>query len=220
MGDLQPLVLSEDDGPVEFGGKEYKHLWTMKNDNGLIYEVYDEQQCLSGILLPGMTLFSKNTMGLVYFIILCYLFLGIAIVADIFMEAIEVITSQTKVVTIIDHDTGEKSDIDVAVWNATLANLTLMALGSSAPEIFLSVLETCTTLGEKAGELGPSTIVGSAAFNLLCISACSVVAVGDEPKKILDLGVFFTTAIFSIFAYVWLYACLGDWNGSKDEVTK
>jgi len=30
----------------------------------------------------------------------------------------------------------------------------------------------------------------------------------DAPKKILDTKVFFTTAIFSIFAYLWLYICL------------
>ena len=158
-------------------------------------------------------------MGVFYFLILIYLFLGIAIVADIFMEAIEVITSKTRTVEIQDPVTGKKMPIDVPIWNPTLANLTLMALGSSAPEIFLSVLETVTTLGEKAGELGPSTIVGSAAFNLLMISACSVVAVGEEPKKIYDLGVFFTTAIFSIFAYLWLYACLSTYTGSEDVIT-
>ena len=31
----------------------------------------------------------------------------------------------------------------VRVWNATIANLTLMALGSSAPEILLNVIEIC-----------------------------------------------------------------------------
>jgi solute carrier family 8 (sodium/calcium exchanger) len=35
---------------------------------------------------------------------------------------------------------------DVPVWNATVANLTLMALGSSAPEILLSVVETVKDL--------------------------------------------------------------------------
>lgn len=30
----------------------------------------------------------------------------------------------------------------VNVWNPTVANLTLMALGSSAPEIMLNVIET------------------------------------------------------------------------------
>jgi Ca2+/Na+ antiporter len=82
-----------------------------------------------------------------------------------------------------------------------------MALGSSAPEILLSVIEALGNLGKPAGPLGASTIVGSAAFNLLVISAVAVVAV-DEPKKILDTGVFATTALFSIFAYLWLYICL------------
>ena len=107
-----------------------------------------------------------------------------------------------------------------------MANLSLMALGSSAPEILLSVLETVQTLGEPAGELGPSTIVGSAAFNLLVISGASIIAVNElivekdkngkvtksywQAKKIDDMGVFATTSVFSIFAYIWLYVCLMD----------
>lgn len=39
---------------------------------------------------------SGTVMGIVYFIWLLYLFLGISIIADIFMESIEVITSSTK----------------------------------------------------------------------------------------------------------------------------
>ena len=107
-----------------------------------------------------------------------------------------------------------------------MANLSLMALGSSAPEILLNVLETIQTLGQTAGELGPSTIVGSAAFNLLVISGASIIAVSEEvvekdkkgkiinkywrSKKIDDMGVFACTSLFSIFAYVWLYICLAD----------
>lgn len=48
-----------------------------------------------------------------------------------------------------------------------------MALGSSAPEILLSVIEICGNNFE-AGELGPSTIVGSAAFNLFIIIAVCI----------------------------------------------
>ena len=51
-----------------------------------------------------------------------------------------------------------------------------MALGSSAPEILLSVIEIVGN-NMEAGELGPGTIVGSAAFNLLCISAVCVAGV-------------------------------------------
>ena len=58
-----------------------------------------------------------------------------------------------------------------------------MALGSSAPEILLNVIETISTLGKKAGELGPSTIVGSAAFNFLIISGVSIYAVNSDNDK-------------------------------------
>lgn len=49
-----------------------------------------------------------------------------------FMAAIEVITSQEREVT-IKKVTGETTTVLVRVWNETVSNLTLMALGSSAP---------------------------------------------------------------------------------------
>lgn len=99
-----------------------------------------------------------------------------------------------------------------------------MALGSSAPEILLAVLETCGNLGACPGELGASTIVGSAAFNLLVISAISIYAVAPENdtnedrdeempigvKRIYDMRVFAITCTSSLFAYIWLWICLLD----------
>ena len=62
--------------------------------------------------------------------------------------------------------------------------MTLMALGSSAPEILLAVIEAATNLGGCPGELGASTIVGSAAFNLLVITAACIYAVdaSNDPR--------------------------------------
>lgn len=139
--------------------------------------------------------------SILYLFGLLWCFMGVAIVSDIFMGAIERITS--KKVRIQDPKTGK--NVTVKVWNDTVANLTLMALGSSAPEILLSVIEL-TTNQFLSGDLGPATIVGSAAFNLLCISAVCVVAIpAGEVRKIKDVGVFAVTASFSIFAYLWLY---------------
>lgn len=87
------------------------------------------------------------------------------------------ITSQTVMKEYTDPIDSKTFHMEVPIWNATIANLTLMALGSSAPEILLSVIEALGTLGEPAGPLGASTIVGSAAFNLLVISAVSIIAV-------------------------------------------
>merc|ERR1719277_1840202 len=113
------------------------------------------------------------------------------------MGAIEKITSRKKLV----FDKNLKKFKTVTVWNATVANLTLMALGSSAPEILLNVIGAFPTFA--SGELGPSTIVGSAAFNLLCIMAVCVVSIpAGEVRKIKRMGVFTVTAFFSVFAYL------------------
>ncbi|RWS29338.1 sodium/calcium exchanger 3-like protein [Leptotrombidium deliense] len=61
----------------------------------------------------------------------------------------------------------------------------------------------------KAGKLGPGTIVGSAAFNLLVISAVCVVSIPkNESKRINGISVFVITASFSVFAYFWLFLIL------------
>lgn len=137
------------------------------------------------------------------------------------------ITSGKRIVVRQDPYSGEFVQTKVPVWNPTVANLTLMALGSSAPEILLNVIETVSTLGDRPGELGPSTIVGSAAFNFLIISGISIYAVNadndtrtkqeleqDEVprgvKKVADTGVFAITTCWSIIAYIWLYVVLLD----------
>lgn len=148
-----------------------------------------------------------------------------------FSSSSQVITSQEKEIT-IKRPNGETTTATVRIWNETVSNLTLMALGSSAPEILLSVIEVSALdeppqVGEEmgdliwppspqvcghnfeAGALGPSTIVGSAAFNMFVIIAICVYVVPDgETRKIKHLRVFFVTAAWSIFAYIWLYLIL------------
>ncbi|CAB1351364.1 unnamed protein product, partial [Coregonus sp. 'balchen'] len=128
-----------------------------------------------------------------------------------------VITSQEKELTIKKSD-GETTTATVRIWNETVSNLTLMALGSSAPEILLSVIEVCGH-GFEAGSLGPSTIVGSAAFNMFVIIALCVYVVPDgETRKIKHLRVFFVTAAWSVFAYIWLYLILSVFSPGEVEV--
>merc|ERR1719326_1880462 len=116
------------------------------------------------------------------------------------MNGIEKITSAKK--RVVNKTTGKT--ITVYVWNATVANLTLMALGSSAPEILLSLIEI-TTANFMLGPLGAGTIVGSAAFNLLIISAVCVLAIPDgEVRYIKEVPVYIVTSSFSVFAYLWL----------------
>ncbi|XP_050401664.1 sodium/calcium exchanger 2 isoform X2 [Patella vulgata] len=169
--------------------------------------VNESDICKSWLLLPAENLWPEWLRGVLYIAALIYLFMGIAIASDVFMCSIEVITSKKRIISYYDNEKGQNVEREVLLWNETVANLTLMALGSSAPEILLATIETVINLGSEKQEdaLGTFTIIGSAAFNLLIITAICVVSV-DSPdiKKIRELGVFVLTSIWSIWAYVWM----------------
>ncbi|XP_063729584.1 sodium/calcium exchanger 1-like isoform X2 [Symsagittifera roscoffensis] len=175
------------------------------------YFLQDEPACDdSWILFPAEVLWNRWLRGTLYVLGLGFLFVGISIVSDIFMQSIEMITSKKRVVKYYDAEAQVMAQKEVLIWNETVANLTLMALGSSAPEIMLSTVETCLNLGneKKKDGLGVFTIIGSAAFNLLIIISVCISAVGPAPKRIRQFGVFLLTSFWSMFAYVWLLIVL------------
>mmetsp|Transcript_6567 Transcript_6567/g.14158 ORF Transcript_6567/g.14158 Transcript_6567/m.14158 type:complete len:811 (-) Transcript_6567:13-2445(-) len=175
-----------------------------KGGGGLLFPLSEgEQEWPNGLRL------------VLYLLGLGWCFMGVAIVADVFMGAIEKITSK-KTRKLVDPNKNKY--VTVTVWNATVANLTLMALGSSAPEILLNVIDIFAA-GFFTGALGPFTIVGSAAFNLFCITAVCVVAIPDgESRMIKELEVYLITAVFSVMAYVWLIIILMGISENKVEV--
>uniref|UniRef100_A0A672T9U3 Solute carrier family 8 member 1a n=1 Tax=Sinocyclocheilus grahami TaxID=75366 RepID=A0A672T9U3_SINGR len=185
---------------------------TSPNENSSHETCGGSFECKEGVILPMWTPVNpsfgdKLARATVYFVGMVYMFLGVSIIADRFMASIEVITSQEKEIT-IKKPNGETTTTTVRIWNETVSNLTLMALGSSAPEIMLSVVEVCGH-NFDAGELGPNTIVGSAAFNMfVIIGLCVSVIPEGEHRKVKHLRVFFVTATWSIFAYTWLYLIL------------
>uniref|UniRef100_A0A3Q0SKY5 Solute carrier family 8 member 1a n=1 Tax=Amphilophus citrinellus TaxID=61819 RepID=A0A3Q0SKY5_AMPCI len=178
--------------------------------------------CIEGVILPvwkpeNPAFTDRLARATIYFVGLAYMFLGVSIIADRFMASIEVITSQERQIT-IKKPNGEKITTTVRIWNETVSNLTLMALGSSAPEILLSVVEVCGH-NFNAGELGPNTIVGSAAFNMfVIIGLCVSVIPEGETRKVKHLRVFFVTATWSVFAYIWLYLILAVFSPGVVEI--
>ena len=77
------------------------------------------------------------------------------------MSAIEKITSKTKEIHIATSDSDAPADvIEVPVWNSTVANLTLMALGESPTTLQSSV--QCSTHSNAHWRTGP--------FNMIYVS--------------------------------------------------
>lgn len=56
------------------------------------------------MLFPGISLLGDAALGICFLLLLFWLFIGISILADIFMEGIEVITSKSELVNIPDAD--------------------------------------------------------------------------------------------------------------------
>jgi solute carrier family 8 (sodium/calcium exchanger) len=86
--------------------------------------------CKPGVILPVWTPLTNITLGdtiaraVVYAVGLMYLFLGVSIIADRFMAAIEVITSQEREIHVTDSN-GNKQVVMVRYWNETVSNLTV-----------------------------------------------------------------------------------------------
>ncbi|XP_029565224.1 sodium/potassium/calcium exchanger 4-like isoform X1 [Oncorhynchus tshawytscha] len=97
----------------------------------------------------------KSGAVLLHIVAALYMFLALAIICDDYF-----VTSLEKIC--------EKLDLSEDVAGATF-----MAAGSSAPELFASVIGVFIT----HGDVGVGTIVGSAVFNILCIiGVCGIFA--------------------------------------------
>jgi Sodium/calcium exchanger protein len=100
--------------------------------------------------------------AVVYLSALIWCFFGVAVLSNSQMAGIEVITSERHRIKRTDEH-GKPVHITVLVWNATIANVLLLALGSSSPGIVLNLVDTAQALGRTGsqGTLGPSSVVGA-----------------------------------------------------------
>ena len=148
-------------------------------------------------------LWSPGLRGFLYGVGLIWAFFGVAILSDAFMAGIETITGTTKIVK-SKGPNGEDIETEELVWNPAVANLSLLALGSSAPEIMMSCIEIAANQG-KFGAIGAPTVVGSASFNLFVIVGLCMLAIPEgENRKIDGVPGFICTSIASVFSYSWV----------------
>ncbi|GLJ34086.1 hypothetical protein SUGI_0685220 [Cryptomeria japonica] len=126
----------------------------------------------------------------------------------------EKVVQQTRKIVIKDPVTRAKVEKRERIWNYTLADISLLAVGTSFPHISLATIDAFQNLGQLyAGGLGPATLVGSAAFNLYPIHAVLVIVPKKGTvKKISDLGVWLVELVWSFWAYIWLYIIVQVWT--------
>ena len=93
------IKFNDFDGPYLWAGTEFDARYAVYMPGGFIEEYSNgETFCTSWIFHPGLSLLGDGALGVLYLLFLVWLFIGIAIMSDIFMEAIEVITSKSAII--------------------------------------------------------------------------------------------------------------------------
>ncbi|CAO2146391.1 unnamed protein product [Urochloa humidicola] len=166
------------------------------------------------LLFHGETLLSNGVRASLYTLALAYCFIGLSAITARFFKSMEQIMKHSREVVTIDPHTKEPVVRQEKVWNYTIADVALLAFGTSFPQISLATIDAIRNLGQlTAGGLGPGTLVGSAAFDLFPIHAvCVVMPRAGSKKKISDLGVWLVELCWSFWAYIWLYIILEVWT--------
>eukprot|EP00897_Mesotaenium_endlicherianum_P001528 jgi/Mesen1/1402/ME000130S00487 len=166
-------------------------------------------RCESYLLIPAENTWHPAVRSTLYMAGLLYCFLGLAASIGLFMKALETIVSKRVEVQRGNPAASISQKKVERYWNATIANISLLALGTSAPEVLLALIEAVKHLGKPPGELGPGTILGSAAFNLLMILAvCVVTPASGSLRRIESYAVFLVELLASFWAYIWLLIIL------------
>lgn len=179
-----------------------------------ISNIFGHEKCVDYFIFSGENALSDGFRAFLYFLGLGYCFIGLSAITDRFFRSMENVVKHTRTVVEIDPLTNTEVVRYEKVWNYTIADITLLAFGTSFPQISLATIDALRNLGELyAGGLGPGTLVGSAAFDLFPIHAvCVVVPKAGELKKISDLGVWLVELFWSFWAYIWLYIILELWT--------
>lgn len=91
----------DDEAKISWNGEKWKTMMIQPFPRGrIVYFSKNTEVCHTSLLIPGVAALSSGVLAVFYGLCLIYLFMGIGIVSEIFMESIEKITSKKIMVDI------------------------------------------------------------------------------------------------------------------------
>lgn len=118
------------------------------------------ERCESYFLFHGEKSLSDGTRTFVYLLGLAYCFVGLSAITARFFQSMENIVKQTWEVMEIDPLTNARQIKQEKVWNYVIADITLLAFGTSFPQISIATIDAIRNIGQlNAGGMLFSDIV-------------------------------------------------------------
>lgn len=112
------------------------------------------ERCESYFIFHGETALGNGFRASLYLLGLAYCFIGLSAITARFFRSMENVVKHTRKVVEIDPQTNAKLIKDEKVWNYTIADITLLAFGTSFPQISLATIDAIQNLGQlRAGGL-------------------------------------------------------------------
>ena len=100
------------------------------------------------LLFHGETLLSNGVRATLYTVALAYCFIGLSAITARFFKSMEQIMKHSREVVSVDPHTNMPVVKQEKVWNYTIADIALLAFGTSFPQISLATIDAIRNLGQ------------------------------------------------------------------------
>lgn len=105
------------------------------------------EKCESHLLFHHETVLGNTSRAFLYFGLLAYCFIGLSAITARFFRSMENVVKHSRQVVKVDPLTGAKTIEYEKVWNYTIADISLLAFGTSFPQISLATIDAIRNLG-------------------------------------------------------------------------
>lgn len=113
----------------------------------LLSSIIGRDHCESYLIFGGETALGENFRAFLYFLCLAYCFIGLSAITARFFLSMENVVKHSREVVEIDPVTKIEIIRHEKVWNYTIADITLLAFGTSFPQISLATIDAIQNMG-------------------------------------------------------------------------
>lgn len=112
-----------------------------------VFNIVGHDKCDSYLLFHGEAALADGFRATLYFLGLAYCFIGLSAITARFFRSMENVVKHSRKVVEIDPYTNAEVIRQEKVWNYAIADISLLAFGTSFPQISLATIDAIRNIG-------------------------------------------------------------------------